>query len=284
MPASMSISVDDDSDLEITVNTLFPLSQTIPSETEKRYVGRRFEIRWKKLYWKRNHLYSIGEVGYKIETMQQTSSSIYEYGTLVQWRYWKDGRPFVKDLWCCELCHNKNLFGDCLYSMSGYNAIYQHLKRNHGIYHDEKRKLQVLPLNQSSIIDFSRDDINNQSDPLPHNRFDVDIFQKAFIDWAIKQNTSYRSGTSEDMRDIICFGCDWLEKSVWKSLFTLSKYIEEAYRNRYQDIKEVLNESKSKIHLSCDIWTSTNHMSLLGVIGHFLGKFPFFIAKKLTVT
>jgi hypothetical protein len=66
--------------------------------------------------------------------------------------------------------------------MSGYNAIYQHLKRNHGIYRDEKRELHVLPSNQSSIVDFTRDDINNQSDPLLHNRFDVDIFQKAFID------------------------------------------------------------------------------------------------------
>ena len=98
--------------------------------------------------------------------------------------------------------------------MSGYNAIYQHLKRHHGIYHDEKKKLYVLASNQASIVDFTRDNINNQSDPLPQNRFDVDIFQKAFIDWAIKQNASYWSSTSEDTRDIICFGCDWLEKSV----------------------------------------------------------------------
>lgn len=278
MAAPTPISVDDDdSDPEITDNTLLPLSQTVPPETEKRYIGRRFEIRWKKLYWKTNHLCSKGEVGYKIETTQQASSSIYEYGATVQWRYWKDGRSFVKRLWCCEICHNKNLFNDCLYSMSGYNAIYQHLKRNHGIYRDEKGKLQVLISNQSSIADFSRDNINNQSDSLPQHRFDIDIFQKAFIDWAIKQNASYRSGTSDDTRDIICFGRDWLEKSVWKSPSTLSKYIEEAYRNRCYDIKEILCGSQSKIHLSCDVWKSTNNMSLLGVVAHFLGKYLFYL-------
>jgi hypothetical protein len=157
--------------------------------------------------------------------------------------------------------------------MSGYNAIYQHLKRYHGIYRDEKKKLHILASNQASIVGFTRDNINTQSDPLPQNRFDVDIFQKAFIDWAIKQNASYRSSTSEDTRDIICFSRDWLEKSVWKSPATLSKYIEEAYRNRSHNIEDILRESKSKIHLSCDIWTSTNHMSLLGVVAHFLGKF-----------
>jgi hypothetical protein len=37
-------------------------------------------------------------------------------------------------------------------------------------------------------------------------------------------------------------------------------------------VKELLAVAKSKISVSVDIWTSSNYLSFLGVVAHFVGK------------
>ncbi|TKA52632.1 hypothetical protein B0A49_13533, partial [Cryomyces minteri] len=46
--------------------------------------------------------------------------------------------------------------------------------------------------------------------------------------------------------------------------------IQKAYKQRQLEIKDLLLTSKSQVTISCDIWTSDNNMSLLGVVAHFL--------------
>jgi hypothetical protein len=53
---------------------------------------------------------------------------------------------------------------------------------------------------------------------------------------------------------------------------SLKKWIQRSYERRQLDIKSLLLLSKSKIHLSCDIWTSTNGLSLLGIVAHFVDE------------
>ncbi|KJZ69845.1 hypothetical protein HIM_10773 [Hirsutella minnesotensis 3608] len=47
----------------------------------------------------------------------------------------------------------------------------------------------------------------------------------------------------------------------------------EAFNKRKEHLKEVLARSVSKIHFSFDLWTSPNHLALLGVVAHFIDEF-----------
>lgn len=47
-------------------------------------------------------------------------------------------------------------------------------------------------------------------------------------------------------------------------------YIIKAYEQRKVKVKDILARSKSKIHFSFDLWTSPNHLALIGIIAHFV--------------
>jgi hypothetical protein len=50
----------------------------------------------------------------------------------------------------------------------------------------------------------------------------------------------------------------------------LSNWIKNAFTYRTVNIKDLLATALSKINISCDIWTSTNGLSLLGVVAYFI--------------
>ncbi|KJZ70066.1 hypothetical protein HIM_10549 [Hirsutella minnesotensis 3608] len=54
---------------------------------------------------------------------------------------------------------------------------------------------------------------------------------------------------------------------------TLRALVLEAFNKRKEHLKEVLARSVSKIHFSFDLWTSPNHLALLGVVAHFIDEF-----------
>ena len=51
---------------------------------------------------------------------------------------------------------------------------------------------------------------------------------------------------------------------------TLSDYIKKHYIKRKSEIYRLIQSAPSKIAISVDIWTSSNHLSFLGVVAHFV--------------
>jgi hypothetical protein len=51
---------------------------------------------------------------------------------------------------------------------------------------------------------------------------------------------------------------------------TLSDYIKKHYIKRKSEIYRLIQSALSKIAISVDIWTSSNHLSFLGVVAHFV--------------
>jgi hypothetical protein len=182
-----------------------------------------------------------------------------------------DSVVVIKELWCCQRCHNEGQYNSCLFSTTGYKAIYDHISKCLGIYYDENGEGHMTKSRQAKIPLGSQ--ATSRTDPMNQDGFDANGFLNAMIDWVIKQDVSYRSATSEDTRNLLCYGRDWLLPSVWRNHSTLSKYIEQAYEDRFILIKKELRLARSRIHLSADIWTSTNRLSLLGAVAHFISMY-----------
>ena len=53
---------------------------------------------------------------------------------------------------------------------------------------------------------------------------------------------------------------------------TLSNYVKTALEDRKSIIKRLVQSAASKVTVSVDVWTSSNYLSFLGVVAHFVGR------------
>ena len=61
-----------------------------------------------------------------------------------------------------------------------------------------------------------------------------------------------------------------LEKWIPKAGNTIRDWILAEFERRQEEVKQQLFASKSRIHLSFDLWTSPNHLSFVGVVAHYM--------------
>jgi hypothetical protein len=92
----------------------------------------------------------------------------------------------------------------------------------------------------------------------------------AYPDWVLKRNISYRAATHEDTIFLFQKVKPGIDVAMYRNHSSLSTIIMKAYEQRQLRIKDRLLTSKSRISISCDIWTSSNNMALLSVIAHLI--------------
>jgi hypothetical protein len=63
-----------------------------------------------------------------------------------------------------------------------------------------------------------------------------------------------------------------IRKILPQSSNTIRKYIIVAFEARKKKLKESLAKAKSKMSFSFDLWTSPNHMALLGIVAHYIDE------------
>ncbi|KAF5981722.1 ribonuclease H-like protein [Fusarium bulbicola] len=51
---------------------------------------------------------------------------------------------------------------------------------------------------------------------------------------------------------------------------TIRKWIMRQYEDQEEKVKQRIQSAKSRIHISCDLWTSPNSLAILGVVGHYV--------------
>jgi hypothetical protein len=229
------------------------------------YAARTFDIAWDRLRHDGKPL--AGIVGYTVRPKrgfrpEDTQSVIWRYGADIEQLHENKRQRY----WVCEKCHLERQYHTGTYIVSGYNSIKNHLSTVHKLCFDENK--QQVDSSKSQI----RGGYATSRTTVTRMPFDTDAFQRAVLDWSIKQDLTYRQVTSQDTRDLLTFDRPELNSALWESHTTLSAHIKQAYEDRFQDIGSILRSAKSRIHISCDVWTSTNGLSLLGIVAHFLDK------------
>jgi hypothetical protein len=58
-----------------------------------------------------------------------------------------------------------------------------------------------------------------------------------------------------------------------KAAKTIRQWIIDAFKVRKIKLKAELAKSNSMVHFSFDLWTSPNHMALLGIVAHYIDQF-----------
>ena len=53
---------------------------------------------------------------------------------------------------------------------------------------------------------------------------------------------------------------------------TVQRWITTSYQNERKEIERSLHQARSQIHYTLDMWTSPNHLGLLGIVAHFVDR------------
>jgi len=96
-----------------------------------------------------------------------------------------------------------------------------------------------------------------------------DIFNKAFVDWAVCDDLPLRQASSERLYHLLNT-CSPVAAELQKASKTsVRDMIMAEYTVAKAQIKQLLHESVSDIHLSIDAWTSDSKLPLLGIYINF---------------
>ena len=177
--------------------------------------------------------------------------------------YWKHGEEISEGnqrRWKCEPCWMAQRFTH--YAQTSNKAILGHLKREH----------DISPEGPANPIHFQVTPANDNSISIVPTIFDWQTLKIRFIEWIVVMHITFSQIESDWFRRFLAVLSPSLAEWIPKAGNTVKAWVLAEFEERREDIKKELHASKSRIHLSFDLWTSPNHMSFVGVVGHFMSS------------
>lgn len=98
-------------------------------------------------------------------------------------------------------------------------------------------------------------------------------FKNALVTWIVMCQLSLSLAVNELFIEFLQVLYPSVEALLPSASNTIRKWVLEAFEDRQKYIQEDLRKAISKIHFSFDLWTSPNHLALMGVVAHYIDEF-----------
>jgi hypothetical protein len=179
--------------------------------------------------------------------------------------YWKHGEEIhhtEKDerRWKCEECWNVDK-KFTHFAITSNKSIINHLKI-HNTFEIQSTgpTLSITPATRSpsesgGVLSF----------------FDWERLKLYLIEWVVVMHITFSQVESKWFRRFLGSLSPTLEGWIPRAGNTVKKWILAEFKQRQEKVKKRLHASKSRIHLSFDLWTSPNNFAIVSVVGHFMG-------------
>jgi hAT family C-terminal dimerisation region len=175
--------------------------------------------------------------------------------------YWKHGEEIHytagdEKRWKCEKCWDDNIFAH--WAISSNKSINKHLSSKHNTFEfPPTPTLSITPAAPSgnSVLSF----------------FDWERLKLYLIEWIVVMHITFSQVESKWFRRFLGSLSPTLEGWIPRAGNTVKKWILAEFELRRERVKNRLHASKSRIHLSFDLWTSPNNFAIVSVVGHFMG-------------
>jgi hypothetical protein len=86
------------------------------------------------------------------------------------------------------------------------------------------------------------------------------------------KDVSFSTAVALAFRGLLTWNRRGLLSSLPELASTMSSYVMKLLAKRKVEVKELLAVAKLKISVSVNIWTSSNYLSFLRVVAHFVSK------------
>jgi hAT family C-terminal dimerisation region len=203
--------------------------------------------------------------GSRIYKRGQARSATRRDRSPIAW-YWKHGEEISQaedrgKRWKCEPCWGAGKFTH--FARTSNKAITNHLKDVHQITQDPDRiRLEITP---------PQDPDGGVSISIP-SFFNWELLKLRLIEWIVVMHITFSQVENEWFRRFLAALSPSLEGWIPRAGNTVKAWILKEFERRQEGIKKRLHTSKSRIHLSFDLWTSPNNMAFVGVVGHFMSS------------
>jgi hypothetical protein len=101
--------------------------------------------------------------------------------------------------------------------------------------------------------------------------FDWERLKLYLIEWIVVMHITFSQVENKWFRRFLGSLSPTLEGWIPRAGNTVKKWILAEFKQRQEKVKKRLHASKSRIHLSFDLWTSPNNFAIVSVVGHFMG-------------
>ena len=127
----------------------------------------------------------------------------------------------------------------------------------------------ILPSNRGSAVTAQLPDGNLAPIFTKGPTFNSELFRSRVIEWILLDRIPFHEIQSEYWREMIACARPEAISAIPKSSNTMRTWAMNRFKASRNIIKCHLNAAISKIHISCDMWTSPNGHSILGVVAHW---------------
>jgi len=177
---------------------------------------------------------------------------------LISW-VWKHGFLIDDCIWECKHCEGDD---PQQYKCTCTTHIHNHLSDRHNIIDNTERGKPVPASTNPDEPQLAP--IFNRSGP-----FHVDTFHKHLVDWMLTDRIPFRQVESETWRRFITtLRCEAISH-IPRSGDTVRAWAMNRFDIAHAEVKQHLRLEISKIHISCDMWSSPNGHAFLGVVAHW---------------
>ena len=177
------------------------------------------------------------------------------------------------DQYICNSCSKS-------YSISGgTGAIARHLKAKHSIDPTasgiaEKRMKEGTSIDQAILrgveINIKAEEKRNEERLGAH--LDKETVEYLYLQWTVLSNIPFDQVRDRGFRTFLEYINPVVNRMLPDSDSTVKIHAKGLFAEGKQRLRHMLATAVSDIHITCDMWTSSNYLGLLGVIAHFTSE------------
>ena len=90
------------------------------------------------------------------------------------------------------------------------------------------------------------------------------------MDWIITEDVTFRQASSGRLQWLIANGGELASSLLPEHHSTVCSWIRQTFECWRQAILDIVKRAKSSIHMSFDLWTASNAVNYIGIVGHFV--------------
>ena len=167
--------------------------------------------------------------------------------------------------WRCLYCAPTHLV--LLKHDSTSNSL-RHLRLKHGIDNKPPRKRPRVEEEDDLVVEQEEDTPRVKGIMTVTN---VETFRYRLTRWMVNRHISFVEVEDDDFRELVKCLNSSVKDYLVKTGNSIRDWVEGDFIESKQLIREVLARAISKIHISCDLWTSPNGYAMCGIAAHFIG-------------
>ena len=173
----------------------------------------------------------------------------------------------------CNRCNKR-------YKLSGgTGGMIRHLKVEHSIDPEassiaEKRIRDGTAIDAAILrgIEINREAEEERRKELMGIGLDKETLEYLYLQWTVDCDIAFKHVRNKNFRAFLEYVNPVANRMLPDSDSTIKSHAEGLFAEGKERLRHILATAISDIHITCDMWTSPNHLGLLVVVAHFTGE------------